>query len=111
MKIAIPVTNGQLSQHFGHCEEFILFDVDSENKVVAEQKLQSPEHEPGKLPGWLGELGADTIIAGGMGGRAQDLFSQNGIRVVTGVESRTPDSIIAGFLDGTLETGVNTCDH
>lgn len=111
MKVAIPVTNGLLSQHFGHCEEFIIFDVDSENRVVTEQILQPPVHEPGMLPRWLGELGVDTIIAGGMGSRAQNLFSQNGIQVVIGAESNAPKLIIGSYLSGILETGSNTCDH
>lgn len=111
MRVAIPVTNGLLSQHFGHCEEFIIFDVDSENRVVTEQKLQPPVHEPGMLPRWLGEIGVDTIIAGGMGSRAQNLFLQNGIRVVIGAESNAPKLIIGNYLSGILETGSNTCDH
>ena len=111
MRVAIPVTNGLLSQHFGHCEEFIIFDVDSENRVVTEQKLQPPVHEPGMLPRWLGEIGVDTIIAGGMGSRAQNLFLQNGIRVVIGAESNAPKLIIGNYLSCILETGSNTCDH
>ena len=111
MKIALPVTNGQLSQHFGHCETFHIIEINSENQIVSEENLQPPAHEPGVLPGWLGGIGVDTIIAGGMGGRAQNLFTQNGVRVVIGAESKPPSLVIGDYLAGKLITGDNTCDH
>jgi predicted Fe-Mo cluster-binding NifX family protein len=112
MRIAIPVVQGRLSPHFGHCEEFALFDVDPEKKeIVANQSLPSPEHQPGLLPQWLHEQGATIIIAGGMGGRAQDLFAQNGIHVVVGAPSEEPGSIVKAYLDNTLQAGDNVCDH
>jgi len=48
MKIAIPLTSGRLSMHFGHCEEFALVDVDEQNKEVSETiKVRPPAHQPG----------------------------------------------------------------
>ena len=70
-----------------------------------------PPHEPGLLPRWLHEQGADVIIAGGMGQRAQQLFAEKGIRVVYGVPSDTPETIVTAFLDGTVVSGENLCDH
>ena len=63
------------------------------------------------LPKWLGELGANVIIAGGMGGRALELFEQNGIKVVTGAPSLEPEVLVKSYLDKTLEAGENVCDH
>lgn len=112
MRIAIPLVQGQLSPHFGHCEEFALLDADSESKsIVAERKLTSPPHQPGLLPRWLAEQGATVIVAGGMGTRAQDLFAQNGIEVVLGAPSEDATAIAERFLSGSLETGENACDH
>lgn len=112
MRIAIPVVQGKLSPHFGHCEEFALIDADPESKVITEmQMLPSPVHQPGLLPRWLHEQGATVIIAGGMGGRAQDLFAQNGIRVVIGAPSEEPAAIVRAYLDNSLQTGENVCDH
>jgi ATP-binding protein involved in chromosome partitioning len=72
MRIAIPVTEGKLSAHFGHCEEFAVVDVDEQTREIAGvAKLLPPAHEPGVLPKWLSEQKADVIIAGGMGQRAQ----------------------------------------
>ena len=112
MRIAVPVTNGVLSSHFGHCEQFVLFDVDAGGKTVGRrQELTPPPHEPGTFPRWLHEQGATVIIAGGMGSRAQSLFGENGIQVVVGASGSEPDLIVREFLDGRLATGANVCDH
>lgn len=111
LRVAVPVTAGVLSPHFGHCEQFFLFDVDVDGKTFKDKKkLAPPPHEPGTFPKWLSEHGATTIIAGGMGSRAQSLFAQDGIRVVLGAAGE-PDVLVRQFLDGTLSTGANVCDH
>ena len=112
MRIAIPLTQGTLSPHFGHCEEFALVDVDEQAKrVLGVIRLQPPAHEPGVLPRWLAEQKTNIIIAGGMGQRAQQLFAQNGIDVVLGASVHTPEQLAHAYLLGTLETGDNICDH
>jgi predicted Fe-Mo cluster-binding NifX family protein len=112
MKIAIPLTSGSLSLHFGHCEEFALLEIAEDSKQITNKSLhQPPAHEPGMLPRWLNELGANIIIAGGMGSRAQQLFIQNGITVVTGAAASAPEALVKAYLDGSLETGQNHCDH
>jgi len=112
MRIAIPVVNGQLARHFGHCQEFMLFDVDSDSATVGDARsLQAPLHEPGLLPRWLKDHGVDVVIAGGMGRRAQDLFAQSGVEVVVGAVSDEPRSIVEEHLSGALAAGDNPCDH
>jgi len=112
MRIAIPVASGRLSMHFGHCEAFALVDVDPQSKTVLKQEsVPAPEHEPGLLPRWLAEQGAKLIIAGGMGQRAQGLFAERGITVVVGAPPETPETVVRAYLDGTLKTGGNVCDH
>jgi len=112
MKIAVPVTNGVLSSHFGHCEQFVLFDVGADGKTIGQQSvLTPPPHEPGTFPRWLHEQGATILIAGGIGSRAQSLFGQNGIQVVAGASGGAPDLLVREFLDGRLATGANICDH
>lgn len=112
MKIALPVAEGKLCMHFGHCEQFALVDVDEKTKkVTGTQMLTPPAHEPGVLPRWLHEQGASVVIAGGMGQRAQSLFAQNGIRVVVGAPAETPENLVVSYLAGTLQSGPNVCDH
>lgn len=112
MRIAMPVVNGRLSMHFGHCQHFALIDVDlATQTIISREDIQAPPHQPGLLPPWLAERGAEVIIAGGMGQRAQSLFGQQGIRVLVGAADETPENLAAGYLAGTLRTGENICDH
>ena len=112
MKYAIPVTGGMMSPHFGHCEQFALFDVDEQKKEITGKELvASPGHQPGLLPEWLAEQGVEMVIAGGMGSRAQVLFQQNGIGVVLGALESDPEKAVLGYLEGRLVSGDNICDH
>ena len=112
MRIAIPTADGKLCLHFGHCQQFTVVDADPDTKgVVRTEQLTPPPHEPGVLPAWLKELGVSVVIAGGMGARAQQLFAASGIRVVTGASSAPPADIVAEFLNATLASGSNPCDH
>jgi predicted Fe-Mo cluster-binding NifX family protein len=112
MRIAIPVVKGQLARHFGHCEEFLFFDVGPEAESVGDAAcLQAPPHQPGLLPEWLKRQGVDVIIAGGMGRRAQNLFAESGIEVVVGAAGHEPQSLAEDYLSGTLATSDNPCDH
>ncbi|OQY03846.1 MAG: ATPase [Desulfobacteraceae bacterium 4572_123] len=110
MKFAIPLAEGKLTAHFGHCQEFALVEVE-ENEIKNKEILIPPPHEPGVIPKWLHEMGANVIIAGGMGAMAIDLFNQNGIEVLTGAPSLEPEILVKNFLDNQLETGANACDH
>ena len=112
MKIAIPLADGRLCMHFGHCEQFALVEANEATKKIVETKLLAPPaHEPGVLPRWLNEQGANVIIAGGMGMRAQQLFAQNNITVVVGAPAEQPEQLALAYLSGTLESGDNVCDH
>ena len=111
-KIAIPVAGGQLCAHFGHCEKFVVINIDNNKKCITGQELLTPPpHEPGVLPRWLAEQGANLIIAGGMGSRAQSLFTENGIKVVVGARGGKPEDIVNDYLRGELRAGENICDH
>ena len=112
MKIAIPTSDGLLCPHFGHCDEFTIVDADQQSKqVLGMQTVPAPPHEPGLLPRWLHDLGAELVIAGGMGGRAQGLFAENGIQVCVGAPTESPADLTESWLNGTLKIGQNCCDH
>jgi predicted Fe-Mo cluster-binding NifX family protein len=110
MKFAIPLVNGKLTAHFGHCEMFALIEV-IENEIADKHMLIPPAHEPGVLPNLLHQKGADVIIAGGMGHRAVNLFNEKGIKVVTGAPELEPEILVTNYLDNNLVTGTNICDH
>ncbi|HHX96236.1 MAG TPA: ATPase [Clostridia bacterium] len=112
MKIALPLTGEQLSLHFGHCTTFAFFTINPQTKeIIKQETLTPPPHEPGVFPIWLKEQAVDLIIAGGLGQRAQGLFAEQGIQVIYGVPTATPETIVNNFLKGNLKPGKNICDH
>ncbi len=113
MKIAIPVADGKLCAHFGHCQKFAIIEVDTDSrKIISKTDAEPPPHEPGILPQWLSEQGVNLIIAGGMGQRAQQFFNQYNIEVITGVTDVTSaEEVTMNYLNHTLQAGDNICDH
>lgn len=108
--IAIPLENGRLCSHFGHCQQFAIVNI--ENKAIVSEKLVTPPpHEPGLLPRWLAERGVTHVIAGGMGQRALDLFAGQNISVSVGAQPKSPSDLVNDWLKNTLTTGANACDH
>lgn len=109
-KIAIPLENGRLCVHFGHCQQFAILEVE-EGKITNETYITPPPHEPGLLPGWLAQQGVTDVIAGGMGQRALGLFSMQNIAVNVGAEHKSPKELVNDLLNLSLQTGNNACDH
>ena len=112
MRIAIPVADGLLAQHFGHSEKFAFLDVDiTTRQIAASVEVEAPEHQPGLLPPWLKERGVTLVIAGGMGSRARSLFQEVSIEVLTGAPAESPTALVSQYLEGKLVTSENACDH
>ncbi|KPJ68312.1 MAG: chromosome partitioning protein ParA [Coxiella sp. DG_40] len=112
MRIAVPLAQGKLSLHFGHCDQFAIFDIDDKtSRVINTKEATPPAHAPGVLPRWLHENNVSVIIAGGMGQRAQQLFAQNDIKVVVGASDSSPEELVSAYLEDRLQTGDNICDH
>lgn len=110
MKIAVPVSEGRVCMHFGHAGDFAFYTIEGD-KIQNMTLVEPPPHEPGLLPRWLHERGADVVLTGGMGSRAKGLFQQVGVRVIAGVSAVDPDEAVDAYLAGTLKSGANTCDH
>lgn len=110
IKIAIPLENGRLCSHFGHCQQFAIVDVDN-NAIISEDLVTPPPHEPGLLPKWLAERGVTDIIAGGMGQRAINLFVEQNIKVNIGAQHKSPKELVTDWINKSLVTGDNACDH
>jgi len=85
--------------------------VDAQNgKEISRTELKNPGHQPGLLPKLLAQEGVECVIAGGIGNRAQALFSDSGIKVIPGVQGEA-DVVVDAFLTGELKAGQNLCDH
>jgi len=108
--IAIPTVSGELSTHFGHCENFAIVEID-DNQIMKVEYLTPPRHEPGVYPNFLAENGVKVIIVGGIGQKAQNLFAQHDIEVYIGVNSGSPEKLVEDYMNNLLQTGQNLCDH
>lgn len=103
MKIAVASDSGKVTEHFGHCKEFMIFDVEK-NRIVKSEAISNPGHKPGFLPNFLADLDVNVIISGGMGGGAVDIFNERNVEVIVGVsgDARTAvESYLKGFLKST----------
>ncbi len=108
---AVPTENGLLCAHFGHCEKFTLVEAGDGGEPAVKEVVDAPPHEPGLLPRWLADKGVKTVIAGGMGARAQQIFEESGVKVVCGAPALEPLQVVKQYINGTLDVGDNVCDH
>ncbi|MBW2708991.1 MAG: P-loop NTPase [Deltaproteobacteria bacterium] len=108
--LVVPVSDGKLSAHFGHCDHFAFIETQN-GKIVKTETRNPPAHEPGVLPQWLYEQGANVAIVGGMGETAQQLLRGNGIEVIIGAPMDSPESLANQYLTNNLISGENSCDH
>lgn len=109
MKVALALHGNEISPHFGHCDKFMIVDA-QDGEEINRVELQNPGHQPGLLPRLLSQEGVECIIAGGIGNRAQALFSDFGIKVIPGIQGEA-DVVVDAFLAGELKAGQNLCDH
>lgn len=107
MKIAVASEGNNVTGHFGHCENFNIYQVEN-NKVVKSESIANPGHKPGFLPNFLNDMGVNVIISGGMGGGAVEIFNEKNIEVVVGA---TGDSELAVkmYLNGELQSTGSIC--
>lgn len=110
MKIAIPSENGKLCGHFGHCEYFSFVEINPETKEILSIERKIPEEGIScQSANWIASKGISLVLAGGMGGRPMQAFSQSGVKVVSGCPEMEIEPLVKSYMDNTLATGANTC--
>lgn len=110
MKIAVTYENGQIFQHFGHTEQFKLYDIE-DGKIVSTQVVDTLGSGHGALAGFLTEYGADALICGGIGAGAQNALADAGISLYGGV-SGDADAAVNAYLAGELQYNPDVhCSH
>ncbi len=107
---AIPLENGVLCAHFGHCQQFAIVKVE-DNVITDIQELTPPEHVPGLYPRWVASFGVTDVIGGGMGQKAIDLFNQQNINAFVGAPVKTARELVTDFIDNKLTLTANYCNH
>ena len=110
MKIAVTYENEEIFQHFGHTEQFKIYDVE-DGAIVAAQVVDTNGSGHGALAGFLSALKAEVLICGGIGGGAQMALASAGIKLYGGV-SGNADAAVRAFLEGKLDFNPNVqCNH
>ena len=110
MKIAVPTAEGKLCSHFGHCESFTFVEVNPETKEILNMETKVPEEGIScQSASWISEQGANVVLAGGMGQRPLGIFSQNGVKVISGCPEMPIEDVINSYMNSTLVTGENSC--
>lgn len=109
-KIAIPMENGSLCTHFGHCQYFSIVTV-KDGHISDIVEINPPEHEPGVYPRWIASFDVTDVIAGGMGQKAIDLFNQQKINVFVGGPVKGAKEIVEDFISEKLTLNANLCNH
>ena len=109
-KIAFPSNDrNNVEEHFGHCKEFVIYNIKN-GEVASIEHIIPPAHVPGSLPKFLSELNATTIITGGMGAMAINLFKENNIEVILGANGLILDNL-KSYLDNDLISTGAACAH
>jgi len=107
MKIAVASDGSQVTEHFGHCQDFRIYHVEGD-KIVKSETIPNPGHRPGFLPNFLSDQGVKVIISGGVGGGAIEIFEEKGIEVVTGARGSAEDAANS-YLKGSLKSTGSVC--
>lgn len=107
IKIAVASENEKVTEHFGYCTNFNIFEIESD-KIVKQYSVGNPGHKPGFLPNYLNQLGINTIISGGMGGGAITIFNEKNICVVIGASGNAKEAV-ESYLAGTLKSTGSVC--
>lgn len=107
LKVAVACENKMVCGHFGHCETFEVYETEN-GKIVNQESIPNPGHRPGFLPNFLHEIGVNTIISGGMGGGAVDIFNGHNIEVILGAQGDSR-RVVEEYLAGNLPSTGSVC--
>ncbi|NCC85049.1 MAG: dinitrogenase iron-molybdenum cofactor [Clostridia bacterium] len=107
LKIAVASEHEMVTEHFGHCVNFNLYDTEN-GKITQHVSIPNPGHRPGFLPNFLHDLGVHVIISGGMGGGAIELFNDKNIEVIVGARGEAHAAAEA-YLAGELASTGSVC--
>ena len=109
MRIAVPFANGEVFQHFGHTENFKLYEIEA-GQIVSGEIIATNGSGHDALANFLANLSVNILVCGGIGDGAQAALSDAGIEICSGAQGDA-DAAVNAFLNGELVSeGVN-CDH
>jgi predicted Fe-Mo cluster-binding NifX family protein len=102
MRIAIPITDGQVAPHLGICQRFLIADVEA-GQVIREAEVENPGHGPGgPPPAFLIRQGVTHVVCWGVPVHAREILRNSGVDVTLGATG-DPRQVLSDYLKGTLE--------
>lgn len=107
LKIAVATIKGMVAEHFGYCENFMIFDVENK-EIIKSEVVANPGHKPGFLPNFLADLGVNVIISGGIGAKAVNIFNDKNVEVIIGALG-DGEKVVKEYLSGTLKSTGSVC--
>jgi predicted Fe-Mo cluster-binding NifX family protein len=102
-QIAIPITYGKLSEYFGQCNHYKIFEI-RENRVISRLLKVPDEIEITSMPLWASEQGITDIITYKIDRRIMHLFAKYKINLYIGIKYTSPEEIITNYLNGKLNS-------
>ncbi|HBS59037.1 MAG TPA: dinitrogenase iron-molybdenum cofactor biosynthesis protein [Firmicutes bacterium] len=109
MKIAVASEQEMVAEHFGHCTNVNIFEVEN-GQITKTEILANPGHKPGFLPNFLHDQGVKVVISGGMGGGAIEIFGEKGIKVITGARGLAKTAV-EQYVQGQLQSTGTVCQE
>ena len=109
MRIAVTFADGEVFQHFGHTENFKLYEIE-DGQVVSSQIIDTNGSGHEALAGFLANLSVSVLVCGGIGGGAQAALAEAGIEICSGAQGDA-DAAVQAYLNGELESAGVNCDH
>jgi predicted DNA-binding protein (UPF0251 family)/predicted Fe-Mo cluster-binding NifX family protein len=101
---------GEMAQHFGRCPYYVVVRVNGDH-LVEETRIETnpyaEHHEQGVVPKFVHSLGADVILAPGMGQKAIAWFGRLGVEVATASRVQVGATLQA-YLEGAI-SGATGC--
>lgn len=110
MKIAVTYENGRIFQHFGHTEQFKIYEVEG-TEIINSEVIDTAGSGHGALAGFLLSNNVEVLICGGIGGGAKMALAEAGIQLFGGV-SGVADQAVKNFINGKLHYNPDVmCSH
>lgn len=110
MRIAITSENKMIFQHFGHCKEFTLIDIDGE-KIIGNEIIDTSKSGHGALAVLLKEKGVNVLICGGIGGGARTALEENNIELIPGVTGSVEEAVVKYLSGENMGDPDFVCNH
>jgi len=112
-KIAIPVSNNSINEHFGQCDSYEIYEISDDNNILNVEKISSSKGCGCKsnIAEILSDKGVSIMLAGGIGEGAIQVLNNEGIQVVRGCSGKTED-IVKNFIEGRIiDNGLSCKQH